>query len=61
MGVPAPLPNQGRAGLQYSGSIKGIVIATVAGSWNEPIGVALPAYPRDEPLQGGNIKDVMLE
>src|SRR4051794_30603743 len=43
MGVPAPLPNQGRTGLQYSGGIKGIVIATVAGSWDEPIGVALPA------------------
>jgi hypothetical protein len=43
MGVSAPLPNQDRTGLQYSGEIKGIVIATVAGSWDEPIGVALPA------------------
>jgi hypothetical protein len=43
MGVPAPLPNQHRTGLKYSGGIKGIVIATVAGSRDEPIGVALPA------------------
>jgi hypothetical protein len=28
MGVPAPLPNQDRTGLQYSGGIKGIVITT---------------------------------
>jgi hypothetical protein len=43
MNVLAPLLNQDRTGLQYSGGIKGIVIATVAASWNEPIGVALPA------------------
>jgi hypothetical protein len=43
MGVSAPLPNQDRTGLQCSGRIKGIVIATVAGSWDEAIGAALPA------------------
>jgi hypothetical protein len=43
MGVSAPLPNQSRTGLQHSGRIKGIVIPTAAGSWDKPIGVALPA------------------
>jgi hypothetical protein len=44
MGVPAPLPNEGPTGLQYSRGIKGIV-------W---------LCPRDEPLHGGNIKDVII-
>jgi hypothetical protein len=57
MGVPAPLPNQGPTGLQYSGGIKGIVIATLPVVGIEPIGVALPAC---EPLHGGNIKDVII-
>jgi hypothetical protein len=43
MGVPAPLPNQGPTGLQYSGGIKGIVIGLLPVVGIEPIGVTLPA------------------